>query len=87
MDDDRLEGNNMEKRSKEFYEYFQKMAKHYQSNILQHTFGSDFEYTNALLWYKNLDKLIDFINSHPDLYNNMTLLYSTPHDYIEDLKD
>jgi hypothetical protein len=62
------------------------MALHYQGNVLQHTFGSDFQYANALLWYKNLDKLINYINERPEKYNNMKFEYSTPIDFLEELK-
>lgn len=27
------------------------------------TLGSDFQYSNAYTWYKNLDKLIDYVNA------------------------
>lgn len=27
------------------------------------TMGSDFQYENAMLWYKNLDKLIHHVNA------------------------
>lgn len=30
-----------------------------------HTMGEDFQYANARMWYKNMDKLINFINSKP----------------------
>ncbi len=31
-----------------------------------HTMGSDFEWTNSAIIYKNLDKLIDYINERKD---------------------
>ena len=27
------------------------------------TMGSDFQYENAVMWYKNLDKLIKYVNA------------------------
>jgi len=48
--------------------------------------GSDFQYANAHLWYKNLDKLIKYINDNKDTYN-ATVLYSTPEEFLEKLHD
>lgn len=30
-----------------------------------HTFGEDFTFANARMWFKNLDKLFNYINSKP----------------------
>ena len=43
--------------------------------------GSDFHYTNADLWYKNIDKLIKAMNSkYSDKYR---VFYSTPEIYTQ----
>jgi len=33
------------------------------------------------MWFKNFDKLLKYINSHPEL--GVNIMYSTPDDYIE----
>lgn len=33
------------------------------------------------MWYKNYDKLIKYVNSHPEL--GVKIMYSTPNAYIE----
>jgi lysosomal alpha-mannosidase len=38
-------------------------AKGFATNHIMMTMGSDFEYENANLWYKNLDKLIKYVNA------------------------
>ena len=38
-------------------------AKHYKTNNIMMTMGSDFQYENAHEWYKNLDKLIKYVNA------------------------
>ena len=40
--------------------------------------GSDFEYQNADHWYRNLDKLIHYVNKN----GTINLLYSTPTKYV-----
>jgi hypothetical protein len=30
-----------------------------------HTLGSDFAWSNAPMYFKNIDRLIKYINSHP----------------------
>lgn len=43
--------------------------------------GEDFHYTNSHMWFKNYDKLLNYINKKPEL--GVKILYSTPDDYIE----
>ena len=47
-------------------------------------FGADFAYGNAKLTYDSLNNLITYFNDH---YDDMTLLYSTPSQYIDALKE
>lgn len=60
------------------------MANHYRTVNLLHTLGEDFQYTNSRMWYKNVDKLIKYINDRPDF--GVTVKYSTPSDYIEAIR-
>lgn len=46
-----------------------------------HTFGDDFLWTNAKMWFDNLDQIVKYINSHPEDFN-ATVLYSTPTIYL-----
>ena len=41
--------------------------------------GSDFQWENAHVWYKNLDKLIHYVNKDPCV----NVFYSTPEDYFQ----
>ena len=38
-------------------------ATHYKTNHIVMTMGEDFQYENANTWYKNLDKLIKYVNT------------------------
>lgn len=42
--------------------FFPRQAKSYATDHLIMTMGSDFQYGNANTWYKNLDKLIKYVN-------------------------
>jgi hypothetical protein len=43
--------------------------------------GEDFHYANARMWYKNIDKLMNFVNSRPEY--GVKLVYSTPGIYTD----
>ena len=49
------------------------------------TMGSDFQYENAILWYKNLDKLIHHVNAQQAKGSKVNVLYSTPSCYLQEL--
>jgi len=58
------------------------MKKIFRTNVLLHTFGSDFFFMNALMSFKNMDKLLDYINNRTDYYK-VKIQYSTPGDYMK----
>lgn len=60
------------------------MALHFRQDILMHTLGEDFQYANARMWYKNFDKLINYINNQPQY--GMKLIYSNPSQYVKALQ-
>lgn len=41
-----------------FIAYVEEMSTHYKSENVILTMGEDFNYQDARMWYKNLDKLI-----------------------------
>jgi len=47
MDDIRLTQYNVDERADEFYYYFTNMSVHFRNNLLMHTFGDDYCYSNA----------------------------------------
>ncbi|XP_066472931.1 lysosomal alpha-mannosidase [Tiliqua scincoides] len=60
-------------------------AKHYRTNHIVMTMGSDFQYENANLWYKSLDKLIKHVNAQQSNGSYVNVLYSTPSCYLWEL--
>lgn len=49
-------------------------AAHYTTNNIMFTMGSDFQYEDAREWYKNLDKLIYYVNKLVNLSSGSRLL-------------
>ncbi|KAK7070039.1 carbohydrate binding [Halocaridina rubra] len=49
------------------------------------TMGSDFQFTSAAVWYKNLDKLIKYVNARQQNGSNVNVFYSTPSCYLHSL--
>jgi hypothetical protein len=64
--------------------YLKKMTIYYASDILFHTIGEDFRYQNAYDNFKAWDRIIDYVNTHRDVYN-ITLQYSTPAQYVQEI--
>ncbi|CAI5537097.1 unnamed protein product [Closterium sp. Naga37s-1] len=54
-------------------------AKVTRSNHVMFTMGKDFAYSNAIMWFKNMDKLIHYVN----LDGRVNALYSTPSIYLD----
>ncbi|XP_075403812.1 lysosomal alpha-mannosidase [Tenrec ecaudatus] len=75
--------------AKEVVTYFLQVAaaqgRHYRTNHTIMTMGSDFQYENANTWFKNLDKLIQMVNSQQANGSRVNVLYSTPACYLQEL--
>ncbi|XP_071068858.1 lysosomal alpha-mannosidase-like isoform X2 [Dasypus novemcinctus] len=56
-------------------------SQHYRTNHVMMTMGSDFQYQNANMWFKNLDKLIRLVNAQAN-GSGVHVLYSTPACYL-----
>jgi len=46
-------------------EHMRDRAECYKTNEILVTFGSDFKFQNAQIMFKNMDKLIKYINNAP----------------------
>lgn len=86
MDDPRLHDMNVESKTKDFLKAVHDQASHYATNHIMMTMGSDFQYQNAAHWYKNMDKLIQYVNALQQTNNSkVNVLYSTPSCYVYQL--
>ena len=83
MDDPTLEDYNVDKKVNDFIQYTMNQYSQYKTNSLIMTMGSDFQYSNAHLWFKNLDKLIHYVNLKQVTNNSkINIFYSTPACYL-----
>ena len=62
QDDPNLFDYNVQERVKLFINRTCEQALHYKSGHIMVMMGSDFNFQNANTWYKNLDKLIRYVN-------------------------
>ncbi|KAM9685358.1 LOW QUALITY PROTEIN: lysosomal alpha-mannosidase-like [Trichechus inunguis] len=60
-------------------------ARHYRTNNIIMTMGSDFHYKQAQNWFENLDKLIRLVNAQQANGSQIHVLYSTPACYLREL--
>ncbi|XP_029440965.1 lysosomal alpha-mannosidase [Rhinatrema bivittatum] len=85
MDDTSLEDYNVDAVVSRFLDAAYSQARFYRTDHIIMTMGSDFHYENAQLWYKNLDKLIHYVNLQQSNGSNVNVLYSTPSCYLSQL--
>ncbi|KAJ8363171.1 hypothetical protein SKAU_G00120020 [Synaphobranchus kaupii] len=85
QDDPNLEDYNVDTIVQKFLKVANDQAALYRTNHIIMTMGSDFQYENANLWYKNLDKLIRYVNAQQSQGSKVNVLYSTPSCYLQEL--
>ncbi|OQV16536.1 Lysosomal alpha-mannosidase [Hypsibius exemplaris] len=85
MDDPRLEDYNVVERVATFMEVVNNQSLQYKTDNLIITMGNDFNYQNAHVWFKNLDKLIKYVNAKQTNGSKINLFYSTPSCYLNAL--
>ncbi|RXG52060.1 Lysosomal alpha-mannosidase [Armadillidium vulgare] len=85
MDDPRLEDYNKDQKVSDFIDVVNNYASGYKTSNVFVTMGSDFQYVYAGSWYKNLDKLIKYVNELQSNGSNINLVYSTPSCYLDAL--
>ncbi|CAK9863623.1 unnamed protein product [Sphagnum jensenii] len=79
QDDPRLSDYNVPELVDLFVEYVQNQSKEFRTNHLMWTMGDDFAYEYANTWFKQMDKLIHYVN----LDGRVNALYSTPSIYLD----
>ncbi|UJR26764.1 hypothetical protein I4U23_008079 [Adineta vaga] len=82
MDDPRLHDYNVPERVQSFIRTAQNEAVGFATNHIIMTMGSDFQYENANEWFKNMDKLMRYVNAQQANGSNVNVFYSTPSCYL-----
>ena len=75
MDDPKLADYNLDEKVEEFIQAIQQEYSYTQGNHIMFKMGSDFHYSSANHWYKNLDKIMKYVNERDDRFN---VFYSNP---------
>ncbi|KAI5069031.1 hypothetical protein GOP47_0015332 [Adiantum capillus-veneris] len=79
QDDSELFDYNLEERVNLFVQRAQEQAKEFRTNHLMWTMGDDFAYEYAHTWFKQLDKLVHYVNKD----GRVNAFYSTPSLYVD----
>ncbi|KAH8410112.1 hypothetical protein KR009_006061 [Drosophila setifemur] len=79
--------NNVKSRVDDFLSYVTEVAKHYRSNHIMIPMGDDFQYEDAQVNFKNMDKLIKYVNERQAEGSTFNLFYSTPACYLNSLHE
>lgn len=82
-DNPNLECYNIEAEASKLINYFKGNQKNFATSNMAQTCGTDFNYHGAHIPFKNLNKLINFINARLDLYPNVSIQSSTPSEYLK----
>ncbi|CAH2272901.1 lysosomal alpha-mannosidase [Pelobates cultripes] len=85
MDNPLMEDYNVDAVVTNFLSVVDQQSQHYRTNHLIMTMGSDFQYENANLWFKNMDKLITLVNAQQTNGSKVNVFYSTPSCYLNSL--
>ena len=85
MDDPRLDDYNVDQKVNDFLNSINDQSQRYKTSNLILTLGSDFQYSNAHMWYKNLDKLIFYVNQRQQNGSKVNIFYSTTACYLYSL--
>ncbi|KAM5170378.1 lysosomal alpha-mannosidase [Mantella aurantiaca] len=85
MDNPQMEDYNVDVVFANFQKAVNTQALKYRSNHIAMTMGSDFQYENAIPWFKNMDKLINLVNAQQSKGSKVNVLYSTPSCYLSAL--
>ncbi|KAH8328536.1 hypothetical protein KR067_010551 [Drosophila pandora] len=77
--------NNVAERVDGFIEYIKNMSKSFRTPHIMVPMGDDFQYEDAEVNFKNMDKLIQYVNARQSEGSQINVFYSTPSCYLYEL--
>ncbi|KAL5280981.1 MAN2B1.2 family protein [Megaselia abdita] len=88
VDSKRKDIRNVDSKVKAFIDYINNLSTKYRTNNVMVPMGDDFNYQEANINFKNMDKLIKYVNEM-QIKNgsNINVFYSTPACYLKSLND
>ncbi|XP_023343097.1 lysosomal alpha-mannosidase, partial [Eurytemora carolleeae] len=86
MDNKLMEDYNLDEKIASFINLTYEQTGDYKTNNIMMTMGEDFQYQEANMWYKNLDKLIKYMNQNKTSHK-IHLMYSTPSCYLKSVNN
>jgi lysosomal alpha-mannosidase len=85
QDDPLLEDFNVVQKAQQIMGIANAQASQLRHNDVMFSWGCDFMYQNAHMMYKNIEKIMDYINANQNIYN-ARMFYSTPSMYADAIK-
>ncbi|XP_034481924.1 lysosomal alpha-mannosidase-like [Drosophila innubila] len=77
--------NNVKSRVDDFINYVKTLSKSYRATHVMVPMGDDFQYEDAEINFKNMDKLIKYVNERQVEGSKVNVFYSTPSCYLYEL--
>ncbi|EDW18842.1 lysosomal alpha-mannosidase [Drosophila mojavensis] len=77
--------NNVKARVDDFISYVKKMSNSFRATHIMVPMGDDFQYEDAEINFKNMDKLIKYVNARQVEGSKVNVFYSTPSCYLYEL--
>ncbi|XP_017840564.2 LOW QUALITY PROTEIN: lysosomal alpha-mannosidase [Drosophila busckii] len=77
--------NNVKSRVDDFISYVKSMSNSFRATHIMVPMGDDFQYENAEMNFKNMDKLIKYVNERQVTGSKVHVFYSTPSCYVNEL--
>ncbi|KAL0281361.1 UNVERIFIED_CONTAM: hypothetical protein PYX00_002368 [Menopon gallinae] len=87
IDDPKAPDYNVDDKVRKFIETALFQSKYFVSRDIMLTFGDDFHFQNAHRNFKNIDKLIRYVNERQKNGSDVNVFYSTPSCYVKSLND